>query len=196
MNKSISNSTLSVFSIFFCLFVLSSGAKAQENSIQKSFFGIQLGYIEAKALYELRLAPKISLRNEIGLEGSFGRTNGEATSYRLAPSLRVEPRWYYSINSRVKNGKSIDRNSGLYVSFPITFRSPQYALSNSPIYSESNTLSFIPSWGFRKSFNKSLNFETGVGFGYLYSFKNANYHDYGAWTFNAHLRIGFDFRVR
>ena len=55
------------------------------------------------------------------------------------------------------------------------------------------SLSVIPTWGIRRHLGKSFHYEAGIGAGYSFLFPEQNHDDHGEFSFNLHLRIGYDF---
>ena len=95
--------------ITFLLFTILSiqFTTAQEtNSVEKSIFGVQTGVLGVWAYNESRLSDNIALRTEIGLNlslfDSFFIEGGTKTLW--SPVIRLEPRWYYNLNRRLRNG--------------------------------------------------------------------------------------------
>jgi len=174
-----------------------SAQEAERTTVQKSFFGVQVGLLEAKALYEFRLSDKFTLRNEFGFDGAIGQSAGK-THYEFLPVFTVEPRFYYSLNKRILINKTIAVNSGPFVSLNTNFNPIWIPITNIEGFEPANTYSasVIPTLGIRKNFSNKINFETAFGFGYRHVFGNDQTNAYGDWAINLRLRIGFDFRVR
>ena len=76
------------------LFLFTSFSFSQTtNSVEKTIFGVQSGFLGVWAHNETKLSNQLSLRSEIGLD--FGiQGNDNYTTTALIPSIRLEPRWY------------------------------------------------------------------------------------------------------
>jgi hypothetical protein len=128
---------------------------AQEASVEKSVFGIQIGLLGVWAHNELRLSNQVALRSEIGLSGP--------NTCNIKPMLALEPRWYYNLNKRVEKGKRIDGNSGDYVSLRTSYHF--HDISDPETSSGLDNLLIIPSWGMRRNIGNHFNYEAGIGVG-------------------------------
>jgi len=94
-------------------------------SVEKSVFSVQTGLVGVWANNELRLSNQFALRTEIGLELlSFDNAYTDETKYGAAPSISVEPKWYYNLEKRVRKGRNIAGNSGNAFSVRINYLSP------------------------------------------------------------------------
>jgi hypothetical protein len=171
-------------------------ANSQNDSVEKSIFGIQTGFLGIWAHQELRLSNSIALRTELGLDGGlWGGSLYDKTGFLLAPVITAEPRWYFNLKKRVSKSKRIDGNSGNFFSIKSSYHPDWFILSNYDDIRIVSDLSIIPTWGLRRNIGSRLNFETGIGFGYAYLFsKKAGYpENEGHSTVNLHLRIGYRF---
>lgn len=171
-------------------------------SVEKSIKGIQLG-LGAWINYEFKLANQFSLRAEVGLNGSFWYQKsfyyGEDIGFIVSPVIKAEPRWYYNMEGRMKKGKNIKGNSGNFLSLPISYSPDWFLLSSKGDggYKMRPQISFVPTWGIRRTLGKHFNYEAGIGIGYAYAFEysdNGNtYKAYDGTVANVHLRIGYHF---
>jgi hypothetical protein len=165
------------------------------------FLGSQVG-LRVWINYEFKLTNQITLRAEAGLNGSIWYQKslyyGEDLGFVMSPVIKVEPRWYYNLEGRVK-GRNIKGNSGNFLSLPIAY-SPDWFLISSKGDDGMNMrpqISLVPTWGIRRTIGKHFNYEAGIGIGYAYAFE---YKDNGyaykaddATVANIHLRIGYHF---
>jgi len=185
-----------LLTITICVVTLIS--KAQNASVEKTIFGIQVGVVGIWFYNESKLANSIALRSEIGLESNFEEYT-EATFY-LAPVIALEPKWYYNLKKRNSKGKDTSWNSGNFVSIEINyvpdwivipFKYPNWV----PHYSYQ--ISIIPTWGIRRNIGNHFNYEAGLGIGWEYIFKKDDYpYNLNTGSFiaiNLHLRIGYRF---
>ena len=171
-------------------------------SVEKSIKGVQIG-LGAWINYEFKLGSQFSLRAEAGLNGSvFYQKSlyyGEDLGFVMSPVIKAEPRWYYNLEGRIKKGRNIKGNSGNFLSLPISY-SPDWFLISSKGEEGINMrpqLSFIPTWGLRRTVGKHFDYEAGIGIGYAYAFEYKNngytYEANNATVVNIHLRIGYHF---
>lgn len=77
----------------------------------------------------------------------------------VAPGIRLEPRIYYNLDKRGRDGKNTRYNSGEFFSFDLEVLAPM-----SP--DEVNfALSFTPKWGMRRMLTDNLFLELTLGVG-------------------------------
>ena len=184
-----------------CLFTVllsTMPLKSQEVSVEKSIFGIQTGFWGVWGYNEARLSSKWVLRTEVGLFDYYGLWEG----LHFEPVLSVEPRWYYNLTKRQRNGKRTDANSGNFVAFKTSFRPDVFSI---PVYTYADktnpSFAIVPTWGTRKNIGQKFNYEIGFGVGGEYFSKGwgGTYEDdLGrpgdpkiTVAFNLHLRIGY-----
>lgn len=153
-----------------CLFSLQS--KAQEVSVEKNLFGVQVGIHPLSGYYEMKLADKIALRGELGFGFGWsvgGSYSDNSVEWAVLPSLIVEPRWYYNLQRRVNKNKRIDANSGNYLSLH-TGVHPGFGIGSKDVEFYPS-LYAMPTYGLRRNIGKNFNFETAFGVGYGWTFE-------------------------
>ncbi|APX99702.1 hypothetical protein [Lacinutrix venerupis] len=183
------------FLVALILFSLSFTAKAQDASVEKSIFGIQLGAIGLWAHNEAKLSQSIALRTEVGAElGFYSSSFINDSGVYVVPSITLEPRWYYNLNKRVSKSRRIDGNSGNFVSLKVNYHPDLLLTSLKENYNFISDLTIIPTWGIRRNIGKHFNYETAIGVGYIKYFEEANtFFEQADIGVNIHLRIGYKF---
>ncbi len=96
--------------------------KSQNSNVEKSIFGIQTGFAGVWIHNELKLSNQIVLRTELGLDAYENDDFYPDTGFLFSTILTLEPRWYYNLNKRVSQSKSIDGNSGNFFSLKSSLR--------------------------------------------------------------------------
>lgn len=178
------------------LCALSLVVKSQDASVEKSTFGLQTGLLGIWAHNESKLSNQFALRSEAGFDtGIFGSDINNINGLLLAPTLTLEPRWYYNLNKRERKSKRIDGNSGNFISIKTTYHPDWFVISNEDNINFISDISIIPTWGIRRNIGNHFNFETGFGVGYIHYFKEDNVYllDENGVAVNLHLRIGYQF---
>ena len=168
----------------------------QEGSVEKSTFGIQLGFLGIWAHNEAKLSNRIALRSEVGFNSQlFGSYRSDKTGFSMTPVFTLEPRWYYSLKKRSSKGKRISGNHGGFVSLKTSFTPDWFVISNYEDLRVINQLFIIPKWGIRKNIGNHFTFEGGIGFGFRrYFAKSAGYANNANDTvFELHFRLGYMF---
>jgi len=170
---------------------------AQQSSVEKSIFTFQTGLLGVWASNELRLSDEITLRSEIGLDTEiFDNDISETSGFFMAPTLNIEPRWYYNIKKREAKGKTTANNSANFLTLSFRYHPDWFVISNNDNIYVQEQLAIIPKWGIRRTIgNSGFNYEAGIGLGYRFYFlKQYGYskNDSEA-TLDLHLRIGYTF---
>lgn len=177
--------------ILLILIIISSITNAQNKSVEKSIFNIQVGTVGIWVNNESMLFDEIALRTEIGLYTEIVKEKG----FFMSPEITLEPRWYYNLKKRVSNKLDISNNSANFFTIKTSFRSNIFEISNYEDKRAEKSISFIPKWGLRRSLGANFNYELGLGIGYL-SYINQKYFtvsDSDGIVIDLHLRIGFKF---
>jgi hypothetical protein len=168
---------------------------SQNFSIEKSITGIQIGFFGTEVYNETRLSNKIALRSQFGLNaGIFGGSLYEKTGFILYPELSIEPKWYYNLDKRVRKNKNIKNNGANFYSLNIQYSPNWFVVSNYDNIEINNTLSIIPTWGFRRNFARKFNYEfkIGLGYGMILRWKDYIENENGA-VMDLGFKIGYDF---
>ncbi|RWW99572.1 hypothetical protein [Flavobacterium cerinum] len=185
------------------VFLMAFGCmNAQETtaSVEKSLFNIQTG-VGIWASHEGRLANQWALRTEVGLDMwsyEIHRYNSLAereTGIFFAPSISVEPRWYYNLQKRADNGRHTSNNSANFLTVAVKYSPDWFKTSGPDDISLPNQISFVPKWGIRRAIAKSsFNYELGAGLGPIWYLSGKNgLNDSADIMFDIHLRIGYTF---
>ena len=194
------------------LLVLSLQISAQQQddssliSVEKSIYGIQTGFLGAWLYNESRLSNEFALRSQVGFDfriegvGRFEFAGPNDGIYGIL-HLSLEPRWYYNLEKRLKKGKSIDRNSGNFLSLYILGNFDDISFTSNDRLRSVDQVSIIPKWGIRRNIGSHFNFEAGIGFGYVRYINGTALNNQGGifasgfkgnFTADIHLRIGLD----
>lgn len=167
-----------------------------QASVEKSVFSVQTGLVGVWANNELKLSSQFALRTEIGLELlSFEYAHTDETKYGAAPSVSLEPKWYYNLEKRVRKGRNILGNSGNAFSVRINYLAPNaFLISDIDNYKGVDQINIIPKWSIRRVYGKHFIFETGFGLGPVIAVgKYSKYADSGDVYVDVHARIGYCF---
>ena len=168
---------------------------AQNSTIEKSISGVQIGLLGTEIYNEIRVSNKIALRSQFGLNAViFGGSIYKKTGFILYPELSIESKWYYNLDKRVKKNKNIKNNGANFYSLNIKYSPNWFVISNYDNIEVYNTLSLIPTWGFRRNFSKNFNYEFRIGLGYGVSYRDSEYLENvkGA-IVDLGFKIGYDF---
>ncbi|MFN3753402.1 hypothetical protein [Flavobacterium sp.] len=176
--------------LFFTLLVFNLSFSQSTTSVEKSIFGVQTGILGIWMHNETRLSDEISLRTELGLD--FGiQGNDNSTTTAMIPSLRLEPRWYYNLEKRVKKGRKTANNSGNFLAVNTTYNPDWFIISNKDNVSIISTLAFVPKWGIKRTLGNHFTYEAGFGIGTFIVLND--YEVDNKVAVDLHLRIGYTF---
>ncbi|KAF2514489.1 hypothetical protein E0W68_13530 [Flavobacterium salilacus subsp. salilacus] len=185
---------LRLITVFLLLFVLP--VTAQNDSVEKSLFNIQAGFLGTWASHEVGLSNTISVKGELGLNAAIFGDYNNSVGFLLAPVIGVEPRWYYNIHKRFNKGKHTANNSANFVTLAFTYHPDLFVISGTDNIYVPDQITVIPKWGIRRSlFKSNFHYEVGIGIGYRqYFLKQYGYKKNADETaLDLHLRIGYTF---
>lgn len=176
--------------IILILLITNFSFSQEKASVEKSIFGIQTGFLGAWVHNESRLSNQISLRSEIGLDFGFSQ-NGYGQTSVFIPSLRLEPRWYYNLEKRIKKGRKISNNSGNFLALNITYNPDWFYISNQDNLNVISTIAFVPKWGIKRTVGNHFTYEVGIGIGTFIVLED--YETDNNVALDLHLRLGYSF---
>lgn len=185
-----------ILSVFLFLIVIHTANSQNQATVEKSITSLQIGILGVYVNNEFAVSKQIVLTTEIGLNGSiFGGFSYDKTGIVLAPSITVEPKWYYNLEKRKEKGKTHTNNNGNFFSLKNSFSPNWFVISNYDNIQTVPQFTVIPSWGIRRNISSKLMYEISGGIGYRYiNYKSIGYTKNKNETFpNFHLRIGYLF---
>jgi len=181
--------TILVFSLIFIFCKVS----AQNESVEKSVTGVQIGFLGANIYNEARLADAFVLRSQFALyPGFFGGEANPNTSLVLFPEFSLIPKYYYNLKKRGIAGDNTANNSGNYVSIDFKYISNWFSLFNTDNIATANSIGIIPTWGLRRNFSENFNYEFNIGLGYGTYLNNVSGNT-SEIIYNLGIKIGYDF---
>ncbi|WP_310560291.1 hypothetical protein [Flavobacterium sp.] len=150
---------------------------------------------------EFRIDGKITLRSEIGLATGSSEIEypdgKKEKSFLILPFVRVEPRWYYSLDRRRRLNKITTNNSSNYISLLTSFASSRTSLVNTKDFEAAPFISIIPEFGIRRTSTSGHFFtEYSAGYGYKHNFfdKSFTYKaSQNEFIFDFQYKIGYIF---
>jgi hypothetical protein len=162
-----------------------SAVKTQSNHF------IDVGIIGAGYTYEYAFANHYTVNAGTGITGSVTYTSsgwydGNKWRYSLHPYISVEPRYYYNLQKRVRKGKSIDGNTGLFLAVQCNYIFKPIAKHN--VYDDVSGFAVAPYWGLRRVWWEHLLFEFHAGLAFGWN----NYNDSNVGIVLG-LRLGYKF---
>lgn len=152
--------------------IISNAQEQQDVSVEKSIWGIQTGLLGLWGHNESRLSRKIALRSEVGLNGGFasGRFIEDGFQWILAPTLNVEPRWYYNLDKRSAKGKVTSKNTANFLSINLSYNPDWFLISSSSKNRLITSFSTTANWGIKRTLWEHFTYEFVTGLGYTVQF--------------------------
>lgn len=154
---------LVVVSFNFSYSQTTSSNETETTSINKSSYGVELGFLNAGIFYEFRIARAFSLKNEFKFSKTYLINSSNAPFY-FQPEIIVQPRWYYNLQKRHKKGNRTVNNSANFIGITGSYRPTWFSLPENTKYLE-ESVSYTVDWGLRRSFAENFHFEFIVGAG-------------------------------
>lgn len=147
--------------LYLLVFILFFGKILAQNtiaSVEKNIIGIQIGPLGVWVNDEFRLTNKIALRAEAGLAaGYWAGSQFEGLGFLLTPAIRMEPRWYYNLDRRLRKGKDIKGNRGNFLTLQTSYYPNWFVIAEDSDGLEiKDQISIIPTWGIRRTLGETL----------------------------------------
>lgn len=182
--------TIPLLILFIFSAINGSAQNSETASVEKSIWGVQTGLLGFWAHNESKLTRTIALRTELGFDGGFyGSTND--LNYVFVPILRVEPRWYRSLDRRFEKGKNTANNTADFLSLKAIFLPDLFTVSNDDVR-VSTTMGLTANAGMRRVYWDHFSFELGLGAGFAADLED-NYGDAIYFLPEVFLRLGYNF---
>jgi hypothetical protein len=187
---------MKIFKAALVLYLMFTFLPSHAQGVEKSLFNVQTGLVGVWVNHEGRLGEKFALRTELGLEGVGAIRENQKDTYGLAPSINIEPRWYYNIIKRNEKGKNTTRNSANFLTVSFKFLPDLLIIGGGDNDYVPNQIAIVPKWGMRRAIaNSNFNYELGGGIGYFHTFlKEGQYVENNPdVAVDIHVRIGYTF---
>jgi len=172
-------------------------------TVEKSLFSVQTGFIGLWVSNESRLSNRWALRTEVGFDLWTYKTyenynlGEEKKGSFLAPSITIEPRWYYNIEKRGRKGRYTGHNSANFATISVKYFPDAFTIGSHPDFINiPNQITITPKWGIRRSIAQSnFNYELAFGIGYMgyLSKEHENINENSDVYADVHVRIGYTF---
>jgi hypothetical protein len=167
-----------------------SAQLSADTTVQR-LYGAQVGFLGAWGYGEFPLGDQWVLRADAGLDGAVrGGSFFYRTTFVLAPSLRLEPRWYYNFKARAQRGRRTAGNAANYFSLPLIAYPGLFRIASEESVRVDRGLHLLPTWGMRRQLGQQLYYELGLGLGYGVRWAEDSNRRTGGTTGWVRLRIG------
>nr|WP_299337550.1 hypothetical protein [Allomuricauda sp.] len=203
-NKQNINNILFFLFLACCSSLWSQYEEVDFKKSEKSFFGVQVGLIGLWVHHEARLVESIVLRSELGFDMvGFFRDDVFASNPEnavggpfFAPTIALEPRWYYNLERRSKENKSTTKNSASFIALETKYYPDLFLLTGAPDGTQlAEQLAICPRWGIKRTVAKNFTYELGIGYKIYYVLQDedrSRVNDEEGFI-NMHLKVGYTF---
>jgi hypothetical protein len=113
---------------------------------------------------------------------------GSGFIYIISPFLDLQHKWFYNLNNRHKKGKTIEHNTGNFVSFRLLTRGN--SIAENVNRTTDFDFSFGPTWGIQRKIGKRFHLLFDVGPQYYFDSNGKG----NIWPIMLQLNLGFDLK--
>lgn len=154
------------FLIYIAILLSSTLAYSQkESNTTRSLFKVNI--LSPGLTYERILSDKTTFDIDVNLSIGGSSNGGGQLKLLASPFVRAQYRYYYNLEKRLGNNKSISGNSGGYMAPSISYYmkpiNDDFHLSNY------DGLTVGAVWGFQKTYKSGINLGANTGLGYNFS---------------------------
>jgi len=126
----------------------------------------------------------------IGYGGGYPdlTSGGNGFIYIISPFLDLQQKWFYNFDKRNNKGKTVDNNSGNFIS--IRFITKGNSIADNVTRTSDIDFAFGPTWGIQRKYGKNFHLLFDVGPQYYFD-TNGNGN---IWPIMFQLNLGFDLK--
>lgn len=178
------------FSVVAIFALLTLFTFAQEQGINQTEKVWRINFLNPAVELELPTGDYSTFSTGVGIGYGGGYPDltygGSGFIYIIAPFLDLQQKWFYNINKRVRKNRTIDNNSGNFISARLLTRGNSIAENVSR--TSNFDFAFGPTWGIQRKYGESFHllFDIGPQY-YIDTEGNGN-----IFPFMFQLNLGFD----
>ncbi|MDY7395993.1 hypothetical protein UMM65_12110 [Aureibaculum sp. 2210JD6-5] len=171
------------------LFLLvTSTIHCQDNKTEKVW---RVNFLNPAIELELPTGAHSTLSSAIGIsfDGSYPHltvSSGTGFIYMINPFIDLQEKWFYNLAKRIEKNKTIDNNSGNFISARFLMRG--YSLAGNITRTSDFDFAIGPTWGFQRKYGK--NFHLLFDMGPIYYFDGLG--NGNIFPLMLQLNLGFD----
>lgn len=161
-------------------------------------FDLQIGMVGAWAAYEHPIAPKMTMRYDLGISSDMWMRGARGIEFSMYTQISAETRFYHHQISSLSNDKNTSGNSGNFLALKLLI-APSSMIFNTPNNVPMSTYprsyaSIMPRYGIRRMITEHFHYELAFGLGYGYILNDPLiYNSRHFLDYNVHIRIGYTF---
>jgi hypothetical protein len=174
--------------VFFGL--LTVNVSAQEKELAKTEKVWRINFLNPGGELELPTGDYSTFSTGLGVGYGGGYPDltygGSGFIYIIAPFLDLQQKWFYNLNKRGRKDKTVENNSGNFVSVRLLTRGP--SIADNVFRSSDFDFAISPTWGIQRKYGESFHFLLDIGPQYYFDTKgNGN-----IFPFTFQINLGFD----
>ncbi|MCH4824602.1 hypothetical protein ML462_15620 [Gramella lutea] len=186
---------LSIVALLALITITTYGQEQESYNTEKVF---RVNFLNPGAELELPTGnySTFSTGLGIGYGGGYkdltGTDNGVITAidngiiYIIAPFLDLQQKWFYNLNKRIGKNKTVQNNSGNFISARFITRGP--SIADNVTRTSDFDFAFGPTWGIQRKYGEKFHLLFDVGPQYYFDTEgNGN-----IFPFMFQLNLGFD----
>lgn len=158
--------------LFILTFIFSINLQAQDDNATNPVGSLRFDILAPGVGGEIQLKETQTIAGAINFGFAFGASfssNGggqqEENYFIIAPTIHAQYRYFFNRPKRIRKGKSVYNNSGLFLGAHIRYNAPDIYSSDN-FYSANDGLNIGPIFGVQKTWDNNLQLGISIGLGY------------------------------
>lgn len=168
----------SILLLFICLGALSLYSQEKPTPVNNGqttdIFGAQVGVLGAWIHYEKSLDKNFTIDGSLGYTGGLLKGTDNKLGYIFTTKISVEPRYYYNIEKRFKQGKKTMNNSANFLALDLSYIPDWGTSANKGNVGVDQSFAVIPKYGLRRALSHNIDFHFAFGIGYQWNNENTD----------------------
>lgn len=176
--------------VLIVLLILSINLNGQENNDINVVKVWRVNFLNPAIELEIPTGERSTFSSSLGIGYGGGYPDliegGNGFIYIISPFLDLQQKWFYNFDKRKIQSKTIDNNSGNFISFRVMTRGK--SIAENVNRTSDFDFAFGPTWGIQRKYGKNFHLLFDIGPQYYMDTKgNGNF-----WPLMVQLNLGFD----
>ncbi|MDT0644974.1 hypothetical protein RM553_19230 [Zunongwangia sp. F363] len=172
---------------FLALFTITTYGQEKTYNTEKVW---RINFLNPGAELEIPTGNYSTFSTELGIGYGGGYPDltyaNNGIIYIIAPFLDLQQKWYYNLNKRIGKNKTVENNSGNFIS--VRFITRGNSIAENVIRTSNFDFAFQPTWGIQRKYGEKFHLLFDVGPQYYFDTEgNAN-----IFPIMFQLNLGFD----
>ncbi|MCH4824601.1 hypothetical protein ML462_15615 [Gramella lutea] len=151
--------------ILALLFFLSFTIYGQQQKTYTTEKVWRINYLNPGAELELPTGDYSTFSTELGVGYAGGYSDvtysGNDLTFIFAPFLDLQQKWFFNINKRIRNNRTVENNSGNFLSARLITRGNTFVEKENR--SSDFDFAFGPTWGIQRKYGKNFHLLFDIG---------------------------------